>query len=188
MSGIITIPDQPLHFCLCLFCPVTTEGNYHWIDRYHQSVLNLRRTFQASSLSFYSFLVSSFYSQLLFQYSPFSPIPLLTSHFLTLGHFMFFYQKSWDEHPYTYFYFTSEFFLNSKLPERVSPAFAVIFFTFNLPLELLLYHLCLVHCIEIPFIKVTKASVLPNIMHMCKSLAYRTSQLHLTQLRILSIF
>lgn len=41
---------------LCLFYSVTTEGNYHCIDWYHQSVSNLRRTFQASSLSFYSSL------------------------------------------------------------------------------------------------------------------------------------
>lgn len=73
---------------ICLLCSVTIKGNYHWIDWYHQSmVLNFRSTFQASSLSFYSSLVSSFsYSQLLFQYLPFSPIPLLTFHPLTLRH------------------------------------------------------------------------------------------------------
>lgn len=134
---------------ICLLCSVTIEGNYHWIDWYHQSmVLNFRYTFQASSLSFYLSLVSSFhYCQVLFQYLPISPIPLLTFHPLTLGQlgqfhvFLYHKKKSWAEHPYTYFYFTWEFFLNSKLLE-LAMLIAVIWFTTQstvLPLPRTLY-------------------------------------------------
>lgn len=87
LPGIAATPDNPPSLPSLFWHQ--WRKLHHWTDCYHQAIVsNFRCTFQASSLSFHLSLVSSFSHspQLLFQYLPLSPTPLLTSHSLTLGH------------------------------------------------------------------------------------------------------